>query len=155
MSAAPSPRSSRPASSNCPRGSAAAALETVFITVTIEAQQGWRALQVAPVFEDLPEGLEVAAGIYAVDVRLAGPEPELASLAFEDVTATISFADALPGRARYEVEVSAPEGIEVVAVAPLWVALVPSTPVQPEGGEAGVAGDGEQDEQAETDEDAQ
>ena len=132
-----------------------AGLETVFITVTIEAQQGWRALQVAPVFEDLPEGLEVAAGIYAVDVRLAGPEPELASLAFEDVTATISFADALPGRARYEAEVSAPESIEVVAVAPLWVALIPSTQVEPEDGEADAAGDGEQDEQAETDEDAQ
>ena len=131
-----------------------AGIETVFITVTIEAQQGWRALQVAPVFEDVPEGLEVAAGIYAVDVRLAGPEPELASLAFEDVTATISFADALPGRARYEAEVSAPESIEVVAVAPLWVALVP-TPVEPEDGEADAAGDGEQDEQAETDEDAQ
>ena len=132
-----------------------AGLETVFITVTIEAQQGWRALQVAPVFEDLPEGLEVAAGIYAVDVRLAGPEPELASLAFEDVTATISFADALPGRARYEAEVSAPESIEVVAVAPLWVALIPSTPVEPEDGEADPAADGEQDEQAETDEEAQ
>ncbi len=132
-----------------------AGLETVFITVTIEAQQGWRALQVAPVFEDLPEGLEVAAGIYAVDVRLAGPEPELASLAFEDVTATISFADALPGRARYEAEVSAPESIEVVAVAPLWVALIPSTQVEPEDGEADPAADGEQDEQAETDEEAQ
>ena len=132
-----------------------AGLETVFITVTIEAQQGWRALQVAPVFEDLPEGLEVAAGIYAVDVRLAGPEPELASLAFEDVTATISFADALPGRARYEAEVSAPESIEVVAVAPLWVALIPSTQVEPEDGEADAAADGEQDEQAETDEEAQ
>ena len=132
-----------------------AGLETVFITVTIEAQQGWRALQVAPVFEDLPEGLEVAAGIYAVDVRLAGPEPELASLAFEDVTATISFADALPGRARYEAEVSAPESIEVVAVAPLWVALIPSTQVEPEDGEVDPAADGEQDEQAETDEEAQ
>lgn len=128
-----------------------AGVETVFITVTVEAQQGWRALQVAPFFEDLPEGLEVAAGVYSVDVRLAGPEPDLAGLAFEDVIATVSLADALPGRARYEAEVSAPEGIEVVAVAPLWVALIDITPVEVEEDQTGANGngDGEQDEQDE------
>ena len=101
-----------------------AAVDTVFITVTIEPQQGWRTLQVAPVFEDIPEGFEVAPGLYAVEVGLSGPEPDLASIAFADVTATVSLSGASPGLARYEADVSAPEGIEIVSVEPVLVRLV-------------------------------
>ena len=45
----------RPRAPTAPAG-LTAAVETVFITVTIEAQEGWRTLQVAPVFEDHPPG---------------------------------------------------------------------------------------------------
>ncbi len=149
-----------------------AAVETVFITVTIEAQEGWRTLQVAPVFEDIPPGLSVAPGVYAVEVALVGPEPDLARLAFPDVIAAVSLAGASPGLARYEAEVSAPQGIEVVSVEALLVRLVaeeePSEEVdevetgEPEAGETEVGEteteeaetgeDGETDETDETDE---
>lgn len=99
-------------------------VETVFITVTIDPQEGWRVLRVVPVFSDTPDGLELAAGVYFVEVRLAGLEPDLARLGLDDVTASVSLAGAPPRFSRHQPEVSVPEGIEVVSVAPLWVELV-------------------------------
>ena len=109
-----------------------AGVETVFITVTITPQDGWRVLRVVPLFRDVPEGLALAPGIYFVEVRLAGPEPELARLGIDDVTAVVSLAEAPPRFSRHEPEVTAPEGIEVVSVAPLWVQLVDPAELEPE-----------------------
>jgi len=107
-------------------------LDTVFITVSVTPQQGWRALRVVPVFEEVPEGLAVAEGVYFVEVGLSGPEPDLAGLGFGDITVAVSLAGEDTGLTRYEPQVTAPEGIEVVSVSALWVELVPVTPVDPE-----------------------
>ncbi len=107
-------------------------VETVFITVTIDPQEGWRVLRVVPVFSDTPEGLELAAGVYFVEVRIAGLEPDLARLGLDDVTARVSLAGAPPRFSRHQPEVSVPEGIEVVSVAPLWVELVAPPEDEPE-----------------------
>ena len=135
-----------------PRG-VSASVETVFITVSVTPQQGWRALRVVPAFEDLPEGLAVAEGVYFVEVGLAGPEPDLAGLSLGDVRVTVSLAGEDTGLNRYEPEVAAPEGIEVVSVSALWVELVPDTPAEPEeeppdadGGEPGEQPEGDQSE---------
>ncbi len=135
-----------------PRG-VSASVETVFITVSVTPQQGWRALRVVPAFVDLPEGLAVAEGVYFVEVGLAGPEPDLAGLSLGDVRVTVSLAGEDTGLNRYEPEVAAPEGIEVVSVSALWVELVPDTPVEPEeeppdadGGEPGEQPEGDQSE---------
>ena len=109
-----------------------AGVETVFVTVTITPQDGWRVLRVIPVFRDIPEGLALAPGLYFVEVRLAGPEPDLARLGIDDVTATVSLAGAPLRFSRHEPEVAAPEGIEVVSVAPLWVQLIDETEAEPE-----------------------
>ena len=126
-----------------------ASVDTVFITVTVTPQQGWRALRVVPVFEDLPEGLAIAEGVYFVEVGLAGPEPDLAGIGLDDIRVTVSLAGEETGLNRYEAEVAAPEGIEVVSVSALWVELVDPSLVEPEeeGGDAG-----EPDEPAEGDE---
>ena len=129
-------------------------VETVFITVSVTPQQGWRALRVVPAFVDLPEGLAIAEGVYFVEVGLAGPEPDLAGLGLGDVRVTVSLAGEDTGLNRYEPEVAAPEGIEVVSVSALWVELVPDTPAEPEeeppegdGGDPGEA-EGENSEDA-------
>ena len=109
-----------------------AGVETVFITVTITPQDGWRVLRVVPVFRDVPDELELAPGLYFVEVRLAGPEPDLARLGIDDVVARVSLAEAPPRFSRHEPEVSVPEGIEVVSVAPLWVQLVDPQAVEQE-----------------------
>ncbi len=108
-----------------------ASVETVFITVTIEPQEGWRVLRVVPTFSDTPDGLDLAAGVYFVEVRLAGLEPDLAQLGLDDVTATVSLAGAPPRFSRHQPEVTVPEGIEVVSVAPLWVELVEPVEEEP------------------------
>ncbi len=129
-----------------------ASVETVFITVTIDPQEGWRVLRVVPVFSDTPEGLELAAGVYFVEVRLAGLEPDLARLGLDDVTAQVSLAGAPPRFSRHQPEVSVPEGIEVVSVAPLWVELVAPPEDEPEEEEAATDEEGESGETAEEDE---
>ena len=129
-----------------------ASVETVFITVTIDPQEGWRVLRVVPVFSDTPEGLELAAGVYFVEVRLAGLEPDLARLGLDDVTAQVSLAGAPPRFSRHQPEVSVPEGIEVVSVAPLWVQLVAPPEDEPEEEEAATDEEGESGETAEEDE---
>ncbi len=96
----------------------------VFITVTIEAQEGRRTLRVSPFFEALSEGLAIAAGIYTVEVRIVGTEPDLADLELGDVSATISFAEASPGIAVYEAEVTVPAALEIIAVEPVEIELV-------------------------------
>ncbi len=118
-----------------------AEVDTVFVSVSISAQEGWRALRVAPTFADVPPDLAVAPGLYAIEVQLAGPEPVLARLGIDDVTATISFADAVFGFARYEAEVSVPNGIEVVEVSPVLLQLVRAS------GEPGEETGGETDEE--------
>ena len=106
-----------------PEGVSAGA-ETVFLAVAIEPQPGWRVLRIVPDFRGVPEGLAPAEGVYFVEARLSGPEPDLARLSLDDVTASVLFEGASEGFSRYEPEVSVPEGVEVVAVAPLWVELV-------------------------------
>lgn len=128
-----------------------AGVETVFITVTITPQDGWRVLRVVPVFRDVPDELELAPGLYFVEVRLAGPEPDLARLGIDDVVARVSLAEAPPRFSRHEPEVSVPEGIEVVSVAPLWVQLVDPQAVEQEP-EDEVADGEEGDEAGEPDE---
>lgn len=127
-----------------------AGVETVFITVTVTPQQGWRVLRVVPVFEDVPEGLEVAAGVYFVEVRLTGPEPDLAGLGLGDVTATVSLDGVPPGLASHEAEVAAPDTVEVVAAAPIWVELIDAAPPEPDEDGDGEA-DGEDGEPGEAD----
>ncbi|MDE2670622.1 MAG: CdaR family protein [Chloroflexota bacterium] len=127
-------------------------VDTVFITVTIDPQIGSRVLRVVPVFSDTPQGLELAAGVYFVEVRLAGLEPDLARLGLDDVTASVSLAGAPPRFSRHQPEVSVPEGIEVVSVAPLWVQLVAPPEDEPEEEEAATDEEGESDETAEEDE---
>ncbi len=128
-------------------------VETVFITVTIDPQEGWRVLRVVPTFSDTPEGLELAAGVYFVEVRLAGLEPDLARLGLDDVTASVSLAGAPPRFSRHQPEVSVPEGIELVSVAPLWVELVAPPEDEPdEEGEPATDEEAESDEAAEEDE---
>ena len=130
-----------------------ARVETVFITVTIDPQEGWRVLRVVPTFSDTPEGLELAAGVYFVEVRLAGLEPDLARLGLDDVTASVSLAGAPPRFSRHQPEVSVPEGIEVVSVAPLWVELVAPPEDEPaEEEEPATDEEVESDEAAEEDE---
>ena len=136
-----------------PRG-VSAAVETVFITVTITPQEGSRALRITPVFEDVPEGLAVAPGVYSVEVRLVGPEPDLAALDLADVVASVSLAEGFAGRGRYEAEVSVPEGIEVVAVAPLFVDLIDASLVDEETEEPDAGDGGEVDETGEEDAEA-
>ncbi len=132
-----------------------AGVETVFITVTITPQDGWRVLRVVPLFRDVPEGLALAPGIYFVEVRLAGPEPELARLGIDDVTAVVSLAEAPPRFSRHEPEVTAPEGIEVVSVAPLWVQLVDPAELEPEEEDPGAEEGDQAGDPAEGDEAAQ
>lgn len=127
-------------------------VETVFITVAIDPQIGSRVLRVVPVFSDTPQGLELAAGVYFVEVRLAGLEPDLARLGLDDVIARVSLAGAPPRFSRHQPEVSVPEGIEVVSVAPLWVQLVALPEEEPEEEEAATEEEGESDETAEEDE---
>ena len=127
-------------------------VDTVFITVTIDPQIGSRVLRVVPVFSDTPQGLELAAGVYFVEVRIAGLEPDLARLGLDDVTASVSLAGAPPRFSRHQPEVSVPEGIEVVSVAPLWVQLVAPPEEEPEEEEAATDEEGESDETAEEDE---
>ncbi len=129
-----------------------ASVDTVFITVTIDPQIGSRVLRVVPVFSDTPQGLELAAGVYFVEVRIAGLEPDLARLGLDDVTASVSLAGAPPRFSRHQPEVSVPEGIEVVSVAPLWVQLVAPPEDEPEEEEAATDEEGESDETAEEDE---
>lgn len=127
-------------------------VETVFITVAIDPQIGSRVLRVVPVFSDTPQGLELAAGVYFVEVRLAGLEPDLARLGLDDVIARVSLAGAPPRFSRHQPEVSVPEGIEVVSVAPLWVQLVAPPEEESEEEEAPTDEEGESDESAEEDE---
>lgn len=127
-------------------------VETVFITVAIDPQIGSRVLRVVPVFSDTPQGLELAAGVYFVEVRLAGLEPDLARLGLDDVIARVSLAGAPPRFSRHQPEVSVPEGIEVVSVAPLWVQLVAPPEEESEEEEAPTDEEGESDETAEEDE---
>ncbi|MBH76972.1 MAG: hypothetical protein CL897_01895 [Dehalococcoidia bacterium] len=132
-----------------------AGVETVFITVTITPQEGWRVLRIVPMFRDVPDGLEVASGIYFVEVRLAGWEPDLAGLDLEDVTATVSLDGAPKRFSRHEPEVFVPEGIEVLAVAPLWVELVDPSPQATEGEPSGLEEEAESIEEEEAAEAAQ
>ena len=127
-------------------------VETVFITVTIEPQEGWRVLRVVPIFSDTPEGLELASGVYFVEVRIAGLEPDLARLGLDDVTARVSLAGAPPRFSRHQPEVTVPEGIEVVSVAPLWVELVAPPEDEPPEDEEATGEDDESGEAAEEDE---
>ncbi len=120
-----------------------AEVSTVFITASIEAQRGWRTLRLPPVFTDVPEGLTIADGVYAVEVRVAGDEPLLAGLTHEDVIATVSLAGAEAGIADREVEVVAPEGVLVVAVALLSVELLEPETADPDAAEGEEAADGE------------
>ena len=132
-----------------------ASIDTVFITVTIDPQDGWRTLRLVPTFLDVPAGLAVAPGVYFVEVQLAGPEPDLARLVIGDVTATVSLPGAPPRFPRHNPEVAVPEGIEVVSVAPVWVELIDPSQVEPEEDEeeeedeAGTAENGESEEDAE------
>lgn len=127
-------------------------VETVFITVTIDPQEGSRVLRVVPTFSDTPEGLELAAGVYFVEVRLAGLEPDLARLGLDDVVARVSLAGAPPRFSRHQPEVSVPEGIEVVSVAPLWVQLVAPPEDEPEAEEPATDEESESDEATDEDE---
>lgn len=127
-------------------------VETVFITVTIDPQEGSRVLRVVPTFSDTPEGLELAAGVYFVEVRLAGLEPDLARLGLDDVIARVSLAGAPPRFSRHQPEVSVPEGIEVVSVAPLWVQLVAPPEDEPEAEEPATDEESESDEATDEDE---
>ena len=113
-----------------------AQVATVFVTASIEAQRGWRTLRLPPVFTDVPEGLAVADGVYAVEARVTGDEPLLASLTHEEVVATVSLAEAEAGIALHEAEVAAPEGVLVVAVTPLSVELLDPDAVEDEDAEA-------------------
>lgn len=130
-------------------------VDTVFITVTIDPQIGSRVLRVVPVFSDTPQGLELAAGVYFVEVRLAGLEPDLARLGLDDVTASVSLAGAPPRFSRHQPEVSVPEGIEVVSVAPLWVQLVAPPEEETEEEEAATDEEGESGDATGEDEAAQ
>ena len=129
-----------------------ASVETVFINVSVTPQQGWRALRVVPVFEDVPEGLEIAEGLYFVEVGLSGLEPDLAGLGLGDVRAVVSLAGEDMGLSRHEPAVTAPDGIEVVSVSALWVELIELAPVEPEEEGGDVNGDGEPEEPAGEDE---
>ena len=103
-----------------------AEVQSVFITVSIEAQEGARTLSVPPIFEGLPAGLEVAAGVYFVEVRVSGAEPDLAELTIADVLATVSLQEGEAGPGSYEAEVSVPAGIDIVAVELIELVLVPA-----------------------------
>lgn len=120
-----------------------AEVSAVFATASIEPQRGWRTLRLSPVFADVPEGLAVADGVYAVELRVTGDEPLLAGLTHEDVTATISFAEAEAGVADYEAEVAAPEGVLLVVVRPLSVELVELASLEEDEEGADGAEDGE------------
>lgn len=124
-----------------------AEVSAVFATASIEPQRGWRTLRLSPVFTDVPEGLAVADGVYAVELRVTGDEPLLAGLTHEDVTATISFAEAEAGIAIYEAEVAAPEGVLLVVVRPLSVELVELASLEEdeEGADGAEEGDGAED----------
>ena len=108
-----------------PDGVTAEAL-SVFVTVSIEPQEGARTLSVPPIFEGLPSGLEVAAGVYFVEVRIRGPEPDLAELTIADVIATVSLQDGEAGVGEFPVDVAAPAGIEIVEIEPFEIVLVQS-----------------------------
>ena len=108
---------------NLPEG-VVAAVQGVFVTVSIEAQEGARTLSVPPIFEGLPEGLEVAAGVYFVEVRVSGAEPDLVELTITDVLATVSLQGAEAGLGTYEAQVSVPDGVEIVAIEPIELELV-------------------------------
>ena len=124
-----------------------AEVSAVFATASIEPQRGWRTLRLSPVFTDVPEGLAVADGVYAVELRVTGDEPLLAGLTHEDVTATVSFAEAEAGIAIYEAEVAAPEGVLLVVVRPLSVELVELASLEEdeEGADGAEEGDGAED----------
>lgn len=85
---------------------------------------------VAPTVEGLPAGLTVAPGsTLSVQVRVAGPFTQLATLKANDIRASVSLAGAVAGTGTFPVTVTVPQGLRVEGGdTTIPVTLAPVTP---------------------------
>lgn len=79
---------------------------------------------VSPTFTGLPAGMTIGAGVYMVEVQLAGPVSALAALSLDDVHAEASLANATPGVVTVQPTVTVPTGITARAARSLQVQVV-------------------------------
>lgn len=82
---------------------------------------------VAPSFEDIPEGLQVAPGSYVAVVRIAGPIGAAGTVDPDTIDVTVSLADATEGATTIMPNATVSPPHEVISVEPIEVRLVPAT----------------------------
>lgn len=95
----------------------------VNVTIKIEPQQGEVSLPVLLTVENVPSGLTLIGTLPTIEVTLAGDRPDLLALTPFDIVVYVDLDGESAGAQQYDVEVSAPAGIEVVGTDPSTVAL--------------------------------
>lgn len=95
----------------------------VNVTITIEPQQGEVSLPVLLTVQNLPSGLTLVGTLPTVEVTLGGDRPDLLELTLSDIVAFVDLDGQAAGSRPYDIEVSAPPGIEVVGTDPSTIAL--------------------------------
>jgi YbbR domain-containing protein len=99
----------------------------VTVTVEIEPAPGARAITVAPIVTNVPDGLNVVLQTTALTVRVRGTTPVLNELTPGDIEATVDATGLGEGLHSLEVEVALPDGVTLTAVEPpqAVIALTP------------------------------
>ncbi len=108
----------RPVDVLLPPGVSQVRREQVTVHVGIRPQEGSQVFRVAPVAQNVPEGLEVAFDRPAVSVRLAGPEPTLTTLPPEEIRVMVDLTDLVTGTYTLTPTVSVPPPLRVLSVDP-------------------------------------
>lgn len=90
----------------------------VLVTITIEPQQGEVTIPVQVTVKNVPAGLTVLGVLPTVDVTLSGARPDLLDLAASDIVVSVDLDGETAGFKQYDVDVSAPVGIEVSSTDP-------------------------------------
>lgn len=102
--------------------------ETVLVWVSIAPATGEAVFGVAPRSTGLDASLALRTTVSTVEVRLAGPLPQLAALAPGQIVATLDLSGLAKGNHSVKPQVQVPSGLRLVAVSPesVEVELIPS-----------------------------
>ena len=104
----------------------------VSVVITIEALQSAAVRFVAPIFENLPEGLQIAApAVFSIPVTLRGSIEDIIAISEEGLTITISLDGLEAGTHTIEPEFTLPEGLEADPIEAIEVTLEPTTAEEP------------------------
>jgi YbbR domain-containing protein len=104
---------------------------TVSVRVRISAGQGEASFGVAPTVSGLGSDLRVVSVTPLVEVLLQGPLPQLRSVIPDQVTVTVDLTGLAAGTHLLEVNVQAPEGLQVLSTSPSTLEVILESTIEP------------------------